>query len=412
MSKLFITFLALFSVFIVVGQDFFKIYPDTGEKLPKELIYPRGRQMLFSGFSPRPDLISELKASGFTCAGPTYGKQDNFIAACQKAGMPRFHRICPEGITLKVLAAKEAPDWDRIKSELKAQVIAARDDDSIAAWYIQPEELRYWHQHEYEYLKTAYKIVKENDPLKRPAWMYMPGHYTGAAMSKYTNYMDYLGKGMYTNYSGYQENRVWCRWTVGQLLMALENAESPTVPIVAPEMFRQPPEETLELIPAWVRHDVYCSLIAGARGIVVFSLAQRSKFTARDRYLPAYKEVAGELRQLGEVFLFGTYREDIKIKYLAGMEKASCIARMGKKKEPVEFPSVSFADISYHGKRYLLAVNSANEGVSVRFSGVPEKGVEVVHAVTGEHIVSPENGAFEVEFAGLEVKLFEIKEKK
>ena len=49
------------------------------------------------------------------------------------------------------------------------------------------------------------------------------------------------------------------------------------------------------MIPKWVRHDVYLSLISGAKGIVVFSGWRRPKFPAFDRYFEAYAECAREI---------------------------------------------------------------------------------------------------------------------
>ncbi len=413
MNKLIIIFVVLLSAFAAVAQDFFKVYPDAGEKLPAELIYPRGRKLLYSGFAPRLNRIPELRDAGFTCMGPAYGNQESFIEACRKAGVQRFQRIIPEGLTKEKLDDKEAVDWEKISAEIKAQVLAHRDDPGVAIWYLMPEELRYWRKNEYRYLQTAYKIIKENDPLKRPVWEYLPGHYSKATLVKYPNYMDYLGKGMYTNYSNQQKSRVWCRWSTELEVAAVQEAKSSALPLAVPEMFRQPPEEALPLVPAWVRHDVYCSLIAGAKGVVIFSLSQRANFSAWEAYYTNYLKVAGELRKLGEIFLFGTRCNDIRITYRSGSEKTSCTIRSGKEKVPQEMPSVSWADISYHGRRYLFAVNSANEAVTVQFSGMPENGVTLLDALTGQVMAETlKNGVFETKIATLEVKLYEITREK
>ncbi len=413
MNKLVIIFLTLFSTLTAMSQDFFKVYPDAGEKLPAELIYPRGRKLLYSGFSPRLNKIPELRDAGFTCMGPAYGKQKNFIEACRKAGVQRFQPICPEGLTKDKLGNKESVDWEKISEEIKTQVQSYRDDEGVAVWYLQPEELRYWRKNEYQYLQTAYKVIRENDPLKRPVWMYLPGHYSKGAMMKYSDYIDYLGKGMYTNYSGHRESRIWCRWSTEQELAALQETKSPAVPLAVPEMFRQPPEEILPLIPAWVRHDVYSSLIAGAKGVVIFSLAQRKQFSAWEAYYNSYLKVAGELRTLGEIFLFGTRCGEIKIIQRGGPEKIPLEIRSGKTKTQYEMPSVSYADISYHGRRFLFAVNSANEAVTVQFSGMPSNGVALVDALTGQAAEALKNGAFDTQITAFEVKLYEIiREKK
>ena len=46
-------------------------------------------------------------------------------------------------------------------------------------------------------------------------------------------------------------------------------------PVQAPwavlEMFEQPEDDDLTRVGAWVRHDVYASLVGGARSVLVFS---------------------------------------------------------------------------------------------------------------------------------------------
>ena len=86
---------------------------------------------------------------------------------------------------------------------------------------------------------------------------------------------------MYTNYSGHRADRAWNIWSIQQELEAKKILQRDDLVILAlPEMFQQPKEEELPLVPSWVRYDVYSALVTGAQGIVVFSAIKRSKFTA------------------------------------------------------------------------------------------------------------------------------------
>ncbi len=390
------------------GDDFFKVHPDAGKSLSPDKIYPQGRRMLISGYSPKNEWLPELKKAGFSCAGPVYAGQEQFAEACRKAGMPRFHAVQADGITLKVLSESGELDWSKIEQDLRTQVRANAGDSSVAAWNLLPEELRYWRKNELEYLRRAYRIIKENDPAKRPVYLYLPGHRNRSDLVPYLPYVDYLGKGMYVNYAGYRDNRVWCRWSMEQQTGAIADAKSGAVPLALPEMFQEPPTELFAQIPAWARHDVYCSLVNGGRGVVIFSLWPRKNFDSWKQYYPAYNQIAGELKKLGEVFLFGTPCRDIKMKIVSGPETASCSIREGKENKEFSYPAVSFADLSHQGRRYLFAVNSSNDSVTAEFSGLPQETLVLKHALDGKRVMDISGGAFRMEFAGLEVKLLEI----
>ena len=180
---------------------------------------------------------------------------------------------------------------------------------------------------------------------------------------------------MYTNYSGQQDNRVWVRWTIEQEIAAIPQANPSAIPIAVPEMFQNPPEDLLPMIPTWVRHDVYLSLISGAQGIVVFSGWRRAKFSAFDEYLQAYAECAREINgplNLGQVFLFGERRQDVKMRVTSGPARVATAH-----KEPVEYPSVAMLDVSHGKDRYLFLANSANQSVEVAIEGLPSVPVGV-----------------------------------
>ena len=171
-------------------------------------------------------------------------------------------------------------------------------------------------------------------------------------------------------------------------------------------MFQQPPEDLLPMIPRWVRHDVYLSLMTGAKGIVVFSGWRRPKFPAFDRYYEAYAECIRELNgplRLGQVFLFGERRNDIRVSVFRG---PSHIATAHK--EPVEFPSVAVLDVAHGKDRFLFLANSSNEAVRVEVQGLPPT------AIAAENLFDPGNrqivrpGQWEPDLEPLEVKAFRL----
>lgn len=324
--------------------------------------------------------------------------------------MPVIHTldVVYKGNVLKKedLAATKEIDWNAITDDITRQIKEAAANKSIAWWYLTPEELRWWIPNEIKYLELAYKAIKAADPDKRPVWMYSPGHRNDEALAKEAAFMDIIGKGVYTNYAGQKNSRVWVRWSIEQEINAIRLADKKDAfPILVPEMFQEPAAEEKALIPLWVKHDVYLGLVSGAKGVVIFSLWARAKFPSHPVYYEAYCGVAEELNGtagLGQVFLFGKSRNDIQMKITGGPATVSCKLKI-KQIETFTYPAVAFANLAYGNKRYLIAVNSANSNLTAEFSGFPKTGIAAVNAFSGKTVEAPVNGILKLEFKPYEV---------
>jgi hypothetical protein len=421
LTKLFtvIVLTAAFQVF-AAEADFFKNVPDSGLKLSADKLYPQGRIFPFSGYSPHKNDYKKLLSSGFTALGPVYGKFDGFLKACEELDANCMYQIQPyvdgKKLTKKDHLYKDEfnPKWDAIMASIRGIVKKNAANPKIAWWTLAPEELRYWQKNEYNYLKKAVKVIHEADPQKRPVYMYSPGHRNAKALSKVTKYLDIIGKGCYTNYSSQKKSRIWVRWTMEQELGAIKISDRKNVtPILLPEMFQEPKPEEVKLIPAWVRHDTYLGLVSGAKGVLIFSLWPRKKFPSHPIYLDAYCRVASEITTkngLGQVFLFGQAKDDLKLNIVSGPKTASCKMRI-KKTETFTYPSISFSNIAYKKARYLIAVNSTEQNVKAEFSGFPVNAV-AFNAVDGKALAAPVNGTLKLEFKPYEVITLKFNKKK
>ena len=281
----------------------------------------------------------------------------------------------------------------------------------IVCWNLHPEEIRPWRKNEIEYLEVASKAIRDNDPFKRPIWTYDPAHANAKRLSKIAPSVDYLAKGMYTNYAGRKNARVFCRWTIEQEIEAFKLAGKEGIPLALPEMFQQPAEEELEKIPAWVKHDVYLGLVSGAKGIVVFSARKRPKFPAYDTYFNAYVEVGKQLlgpMRLADVFLFGERRNDLLVEVTDGPAEIEFVFASGGVKEPIKYPSLAHLDVALGNDRYLFVVNSANEPVTASIGGMPYNAVRAVSLLDNAEPIDVAEGEFEYRFAPLEVKAFKL----
>ncbi len=391
---------------------FFKPAPDRGADLPKDELYPRGRQLMMSMYSVVSPQVERSKADGFTCIGPYYGAMDKSdpIGKAKAAGVKCIYSV---GKRVKFVGDKYTMPTDE---EIRAPIIEAIKKvgrhREIAVWNVTCEELRYWRKDEMHWLDVATKAIREADPLKRPIMMYDPNHRDANALAHTVKYLDFSSKGMYANMAGMKDCRVWIRWGVEQEIKAIETANPKAIPVSVLLMSRDPkdPAED-ELIDDWTRHDVYVSMVAGAKGITIWSGwkgrrgFQRTfkKFYAG--YSSAAKELNGELG-LAQVFLFGEPRKDIRL----AVESGPATVRMEYKKVVKVYPSVSHADLAYGNARYLFLVNSADEPGTLTVSGLPASGVRGTDVLDGA-ACRIENGRLRVSLPMLGVKCFRFERK-
>ncbi len=365
---------------------------------PEKVTFPIG------GYSGDPERDA---AAGFTLAGPVYaGQREEFAARCAAAKLPFFQTI---GVEVDFLGKKGEPptelDWEAIRKEVQAQVAAAAENPLIHAWYLTPEELRYWKPLEMEYLKVVSEAITAADPQKRRVWMYEPGHRTQSAMEKIVPYLTLVGKGVYPNYSGRGQERAWVGWTIGQQAAAIKAVNPGAEPYAILEMFKKP-DEAFEAadIRRWVRHDAYASLVGGARGIVIFSFGRRAGFHPEtpewQAYYKAWSGVARELNgpdALGSVFLTGEPVAAPAFRMVEGEERATF--EVGKKEAPVEVPTVTTAAYRWGGQRVWCVVNSSQGPVRLALEAPQGKWQPVLEG-------QPEVAGGELRLPGLGVAIF------
>ncbi|MBI5687941.1 MAG: hypothetical protein HZC54_22955 [Verrucomicrobia bacterium] len=375
------------------GGGFFDPAPDPAASLPADRIYPQGRIFPFSGYSGKPD---REKANGFTMHGPVYGnKKFEALEANEKAGLPFPYTI---GLDMKFHSDKPLVLTEaEIKEAITKQVAEVAARTNICWWYLAPEEIRYWRKNEIAYMKAASEAIRAADPLKRPIWMYDPNHRDAKALVQTGANLDLIGKGCYVNYAGYQDRRVWVRWGMEQEVEAVRQLRGRRVPLLVPELCKDPDPALFSQIPAWVRHDVYCGLIHGAKGVVIWSLFKRTGVRQSydiwyEAYATAARQLTGE-RKLGEVFLFGESRRDLTVKQLSGpttvtladktkTAEAKSLSEREKTGMSLKYPAVSWRELARGTSRYLFVCNSSPETVHVAVSGFPSSSA-VEEADTG-----------------------------
>lgn len=333
-------------------------------------LYPHGDLFPISGYGPQAERDQQ---AGFSLSGP--GRRDRVakqLAECERLQMPFIY---PVGVTKLQIRGEHGHgvqlSEDEIREGLTKQIAPVVHSTAIYAWNLHPEELRYWRQNELDYLRIASQIIHELDPLKRPVWMYEPGHRNRESLEHTLPWQQIAGKGVYTNYAGFRDHRSWVGWTMDQQNQAIAAANPGILPFAVLEMFQEPPEEMVSMIPTWVRHDGYASLLEGVKGIVVFSFGKRSGFPSWNSYYQAYSNLAEELNgdlKLGVVFLRGEHQPIPKYSIRSGPKTTPLSVRNGKELLKLERPSLKLKSLAWNGDRYLFVVNSSQEAIHLRFN--------------------------------------------
>ena len=409
----------------VKSEVFWQAGPVKPADRPGHLLYPAGSLFLFSFYSvgggpndqEQPlaeekiqELFRDYAKSGFQIVGPQYGLNSRVLQDGRAHGLRSVYSV---GFTKEELKSKDAKAFSpaEIQQQVSEEVAAAAADENLVLWDLRPEELRPWRKREMEYLEAAARAIKAADPLQRPIYHYCPGHFSAQTLRAIAPHVDYLGKGMYTNYSSQKQSRIWVKWSIDQEVEAIRESGAQAVPIAVAEMFQQPAAAELPLVRDWVRHDIYLALVSGAKGVLVFSLRQRKDFDAWSAYYDAYKAVGAQLLGrdgLAEIFLFGAPRQDLRVEVTEGPEIVEMTYPSANVKEPLRYPSLNFADLAYGDKRYLVVVNSANEPVKAVIGGFPydsTQAQELSESRDHEPFAIGE-GEFSVEFHPLEVKIY------
>jgi len=392
------------------SDTFFAPPADPGAKLPAEGIYPNGRKLAFMGYSGKPE--RDL-AQGFNVAGPVYGNQEPYLAACYAKHWPVVAQVPTSVSFVSKDATKRSKEaLQKAEEEAKAVVVRHAAHDEVIWWAINPEELRPWRKDEMDYLAKMAKIIRDNDPKKRPVYLYNPNHRDAGALAPIAAQVDIMGKGVYVNSCGKKDDRAWVRWSIEQEIKAAEKATKQAghavTPILMPELCKDPADPAEDaMIEPWVRHDVYLGLCSGAKGVLIWSLFPRKEVrrtwkTWYDAYARCGRELDQE-RHLGEVFLFGAPKGDLQVAptddqaakavALGGEDEPETTSAAERKARAEAVPDFTVCERALGAKRYLFVVNSRGTPRDFTAGGWPA-GCRLTDAFTGQEVKAQDAAKF------------------
>jgi hypothetical protein len=389
-------------------DDFYAAPANLGASLPADAIYPRGRRLAFMGYSGNPgrDLTN-----GFTVAGPVYGNQAAYLERCFTEGWPVVAHVGPRIRFADQNPARYRLNEPALRRQVETQVQALAGHKEIVWWAIAPEELRPWRSEEMNYLSMVCQTIRAHDPQRRPIFHYNPNHRNADTLSPIARQVDVLAKGCYVNHVGRKRDRAWVRWSIEQELQAIGRTGcSNALPLLMPELCRDPEPAEDKEIGSWVRHDVYLGLCSGAQGVLIWSLYPRKEVRRTwPLWYDAYAECAKELNgktALAQVFLFGERRSDLKVRRVKGestarvtlggsAEPATTTASERAKRE-IKLAAWTSAEFAYGSRRWLFLVNSANSPATFSITGWPE-GSRAENAFNGSPLRVVDASALQLE---------------
>ena len=383
------------------AEPFFRATLPAPAELPADGFYPHGRRMPFMGYSGNP---ARDLTNGFTVAGPCYGNDVPYVRLCASNGWPVVAHLSHGPCFVDKDPAKNYKlDEASLRTNVAAEVRALAPLKEILWWAIQPEELRCWRQNEMRYLDIVCETIRANDPLKRPLYHYNPNHRTKDTLLPIVKQVDVIGKGCYVNSSGKKRDRAWVGWSVEQEVEAIKAGGRPgAIPLVMPELCKDPEPGEEKEIRAWVRHDVYLGLVKGAKGVFLWSLFKRREVAKTwslwyDAYAECGRELNGD-RALAQVFLFGGEPvAKLSVKLASGVEQSA--VKLGgaasgevvvtnaqeQREREQKMASWTAREFVYGGDHWLFLVNSSNDPAAFEVSGWPT-GMRAENAFTSQPV--------------------------
>jgi hypothetical protein len=370
---------------------------------PESLVYPEGKRFPLALYSIhtseemaeageagwivghkynfKPEYLDIANAAGWLAVAHLRGKTTvadppNKGEAEATGGTAQAANTEEAGGTANPVKPQERPMTEE-ETAAEIAVLAAYEN---LAWWDLPEEQRYWRPDEYDLVKNLSAWTRKYDPRQRPNYMYLPGHYTAAAVAKYVEYLDIIGAGTYTEYS--HQPRAWVRWRQEETLKGIELAgyevgpdyrNGQKTPIGIPMLFCDPLKMGV-MVPAEAYHDFWSCIASGAKGIFVFSYwHQRDVPTLKKTWALGYKRAAANLMAAGDLNQAILFGEDIKldVEITKGAAHTPTFRPYGVE-EDISFPSVNVLARAYQGTLYIVAVSSQERPVSAEISGLPE----------------------------------------
>jgi hypothetical protein len=261
-----------------------------------------------------------------------------------------------------------------------ASIINSLEKNSTLSWWNLPEEMKYSRTTEYDVVKNYTDWTRWYDYRQRPNFMYIPGDYNIGTITHYVDYLDVIPAACYAVYYGMPH--AWVRWRTEETVRAITSPSYGDKAIgydyLNDEKF---PMSVLELYnlgnqttPQGAYHDFWQAIVAGARGIGVFSYSYKCSShnlrQAWDMYCRAASEITGP-ENLGTVVLSGSRQSDRSVTITSGTSTTPAMSPPYGGSGTVQYSSIDNGYWYWNNDKYLITVNSAIGNCSANISGLP-----------------------------------------
>lgn len=254
--------------------------------------------------------------------------------------------------------------------------------DNLAWWYL-PEEARL---PDHDAMRRLYEIVHKYDPKGRPAVAY----FGTTELAPWCDVSDIMLLPAYPEY--HRAPRAVARaW----LDIAQEACPGKTV-VSVQTLFDTNFDGTGDRPTAVeARSDAYTAMIAGSQGLAWYSYSRGKDL--RDLWR-AVRGIAREMETLTPVITSPPVPQTIQVRVLSGPTRSPDF-------EGHTYDSIQFQQRVHAGMTYVVAVNLAEEPVTVEFQDLPE-GASEVGVDFEERTLPITNGVFIDEFSPAEVHVY------
>lgn len=257
----------------------------------------------------------------------------------------------------------------------------------VGAWFIEPEELRHWHTEEMNYLAVVADEIHNHDSYGRPATMYNANNLSVANLELVGGQgIDWTVMGIYATGVTFDTRGPYIAERIRRIISATNVSSTTPIPVFELSHDYDPVDlsglqtalgnaSVAETIGHVIRHDVYQGLIAGIRGVQIWSGCNcRIELTTYSEQIEGYISVASDINgelALKDVFVQGQHRSDFIVNQLTGPTTVS--------DGVTTIPTVGIRDFAYGTARYVFLINSSNTSLNIEVSAsaMPTANIEI-----------------------------------
>lgn len=323
----------------------------------------------------------EIRDAGFNCIQPY-----SYFVDTQEKFKAYIEFVASYGLFINVGYTSGLSLWDGATlSEVVDEFIDDLAGYNNIAWWVMKEEQNF--RTESEEMAQFQIDAYDNDPRKRPGFMFIAFGHWWTTVRILANYIEVIGVEPYADLLN--SSRTMFKWYLEEVaIKGIDNrVKIPEWPSYIYVPYNIPVSTLLvnryghlgafhEIQPNEAYHDAWLSIISGARGLVIYN--HHNVDSVPEGVWESYKKVADQVAKsgkLGPVILSGHSTKTFEVEVVDGATQARPLYSYPMKDLPIKkypYPSINWMERqdNGYGYRYLFVVNSADDEVEVKIRNV------------------------------------------